>query len=88
MKWISINKRIPERWLNVLTLLYKNNGYEMCMNSVQGRHVQEANGNLLTVYQWENENLRVTHWLEGLPNLPKLPKEAKELTEQKSGDCY
>lgn len=80
IKWINIHDRVPERYIQVLTLLFRSGdcGYDMTMNSIQGMHVQEANGNLLTAYQWEKENLRVEYWLDGLPELPKVPLEPRE----------
>ncbi len=75
LKWVSIFDDLPEKYVQVLTLLYKKNGYEMSMNSIQGRHVRKADGELLTVYQWELENLRVEYWLDGLPKLPEAPKQ-------------
>ena len=74
IKWVDIHDRLPDRYVQVLTLLFRNDGsYDMAMNSVQGKHVQKADGKLLTVYQWEKENLRVEYWLDGLPELPKVP---------------
>jgi len=74
IKWVNIHDRLPEKYVQVLTLFWKSDGYKMCMNSIQGRYIREANGNLITVYQWENENLGVTYWLDGLPELPKVPQ--------------
>lgn len=80
LAWISIHDRVPEKYVKVLTLLYKHRHhggeqyiYEMCMNSIQGRHIREPNGSLLDVYEWAEENLRVEYWLEGLPKLPETP---------------
>lgn len=86
IKWVGIHDRLPEKYVQVLTLLYNHNAnakqvgtfYDLCVNSIQGKHVQEADGNLLTVYQWEEENLRVEYWLDGLPELPKAPPESQE----------
>jgi len=79
IKWVNIHDKLPERYVEVLTLLFRSGGgYDMTMNSIQGRHVQEADGNLLTVYQWEKENLRVEYWLDGLPELPKVPPKPRE----------
>lgn len=73
LKWVNIHDRVPEKYVQVLTLLWKSDGYDMSINSIQGTHVREADGNLLTVYQWEKENLSVEYWLDGLPELPKVP---------------
>ena len=86
IKWVNIHDRLPEKYVQVLTLLYRPNSnakqvgtfYNLCVNRIQGRHVREADGNLITVYQWEEENLRVEYWLDGLPELPKVPSEPQE----------
>ena len=78
MKWISIHDRLPEKYVRVLTLLYKRDGYELAMNSIQVRSMREAGGKQLDVNQWENENIRVEYWLDGLPELPKPPRDARK----------
>ena len=79
IKWIDIHSRLPERYTRVLTLLWKNSGYDMCMNSIQCRNIQHADGSLSEVYQWGKENLRVAYWLDGLPKLPEdPPQETKD----------
>ena len=78
IKWVSVHDKLPERYAQVLTLLFRSEGYDLATNSIQGMHIQEADGNLLTVYQWEKENLRVEYWLSGLPELPIDPPQSKE----------
>ena len=73
-KWIDIHDRLPERYVEVLTLMYsKGRGawHDVCTNSIQGKHHTNPNGSLLDVYEWSKEPLRVTHWLDGGLEFPK-----------------
>ena len=72
-KWVSVDDRLPERHARVLTLLFNEDKW-LTMNSVQNRNIIQADGSIVSVFQWEEHNVEVTHWLEGVPELPEFPK--------------
>jgi len=78
LTWIRIQDRLPEKYDKVITLLYTNKGDErakICLNSIQCFNHQNPDGSITELYHWDNENLRVTHWLDG--DLPKIPKSSQ-----------
>ena len=71
-EWVSIHDRLPEKYVEVLTLMYSGgSGHDVCTNSIHGRHHRNPDGSLLELYEWSNEPLRVTHWLDGVPEFPQ-----------------
>ena len=76
IKWVDIHERLPEKYAKVLTLLFRSGrGYDLQMNSVQDRNIQNADGSITETFQWLEGNQRVEYWLEGLPKLPQEPQE-------------
>ncbi len=79
MNWIDIHDRLPEKFVAVITLLFKSDHFgDMCINSIQTRNIQKADGSIVEVNQWAEENLRVTHWLDGVPKLPDIFEQTYE----------
>ena len=75
MKWIKVTDRLPEMYQRVLTALFDGS---LEVNFVVHEHVQQADETLVEVYQWNNNNLHVAYWLDGLPKLPEQPAVPEE----------
>ncbi len=90
MEWIDKHDRLPEKYARVLTLLFTNDGSQKTIvNSIQQRNYERADGSAVTLEIWAENNLSVTHWLEGVPGFPMPPidennnkKESIERTPQ------
>ena len=81
-QWISITDRLPRPYVRVLTVLFNGDKW-LIVNSVQNTSIQQADGTQVDVIQWEEHNIEVTHWLEGIPAIPDSPQLPTEQRERK-----